>query len=212
MLGILNYGMGNLLSIKNMLDYLGIEAVIVNNPKELLKASRLILPGIGSFDNAMSKLKQIGFTDALNELVVNQGRPCLGICLGMQLLFESSEEGCQKGLSWIPGRVMKFNFGEKKNSLKIPHMGWNTVIPIRDSILFNKESDEQRYYFVHSVITLSMFLELHNMAMSLLQQLSLIIYWEYNSIQKRAISLACLSFGNLRSVNVNYKSNSNIAS
>ena len=148
MIGILDYGMGNIGSIENMLRFLNHKSVIVNNSKELRKIDKLILPGVGRFDKAMEKIsKTPEMIDTLNYLALEKRIPIVGVCLGMQLLTNYSEEGAAKGLGWINGRTEKFLNSE---DLKIPHMGWNTSLPrIKNTLTKNIDSDS-RYYFVHS--------------------------------------------------------------
>lgn len=149
MIAILNYGMGNLGSMANMFRYLGIDAVITSSPDVLADASHLILPGVGSFDAAMEKLaSQTDLIPMLTDLVMNKGLPTLGVCLGMQLLLESSEEGASQGLGWIQGRVRKF---ASSQTLKVPHMGWNDAQVASKGCRLTKGLPETtRYYFVHS--------------------------------------------------------------
>lgn len=149
MISIVDYGMGNSGSIANMLRYLGAECNLVNDPESLANSSAIILPGVGSFDNGVEKLQP--FIRVLNELVIEKKVPFLGICLGMQLLFENSEEGQLPGLGWIRGNVVKFDFNETQfSNLKVPHMGWNLVKPefdVKSTLYFPEQS---RFYFVHS--------------------------------------------------------------
>lgn len=152
MITIIDYGMGNSASILNMIRKAGSEAEICSSPNDLENASAILLPGVGAFDNGMTKLKESGFLTVLEKKVINDKTPFLGICLGMQLLFEKSEEGQLPGLGWIKGIVTKFDFsGLKQNrTLKIPHMGWNLVHPCNYSDLYAGLEDEARFYFVHS--------------------------------------------------------------
>ncbi len=149
MITIVNYGMGNLGSIVNMFKKIGVEAKITDEINEIEKADKILLPGVGSFDAAMSKIKESGFTDVLNYKAKEQKIPVLGICLGMQLLTNSSEEGVLPGLGWIPAKTIKFNF-TKESGLKVPHMGWNIVNENRPSKLTTDFEEESRFYFVHS--------------------------------------------------------------
>jgi len=126
MIVIIDYGMGNLYSIKNMLKKIGIKAQISSDVQIIENADKLILPGVGSFDNGMNNLTDLGIIPILENKVKKCGTPILGICLGMQLFTKSSEEGKLQGLGWIDAQTMRFKFDEKK-SLKIPHMGWNTI-------------------------------------------------------------------------------------
>lgn len=150
MISILDYGMGNCGSIQNMLRYLGVQSKLVNNIEELCQSKAIILPGVGAFDNGMKKLEP--FRETLTKLVLHDNRPFLGICLGMHLIFEKSEEGCLPGLGWLKGDVVKFNFAAEPtlSHLKVPHMGWNLVKPAsteKADLFFPHAS---RFYFVHS--------------------------------------------------------------
>ena len=147
MITIIDYGLGNLVSVKNMLKKLGVDSKISDSPDEINAAKKLILPGVGAFDNGMSSIKEKGLLDVLNKKVVNDRTPILGICLGMQLLSKSSEEGVLPGLGWIDAKTIKFEFTDK--SLKIPHMGWNYIDVKKENALINK-NEKQRFYFVHS--------------------------------------------------------------
>lgn len=146
---IINYGMGNLNSVKRKLLRLGIVAGISSNPAEIAKADKLILPGVGHFEKAVQNLKKLGLWDALNEKVLNRKTPILGICLGMQLMAKHSEEGNVEGLGWFDANVVKFNV---KDSLKhkVPHTGWNQIIKLKESNLMQEIPDLSEFYFVHS--------------------------------------------------------------
>ncbi|MDE9517145.1 imidazole glycerol phosphate synthase subunit HisH [Xenorhabdus bovienii] len=150
MIKIINYGMGNCGSIQNMLRHLGVDSEIITEPKQLLNASVIILPGVGSFDHGITKLGP--FRDILDEAVIKRKIPFLGICLGMQLLFNSSEEGKLPGLGWISGSVKKFDFSSLQNTkrLVIPHMGWNEVWAATENSLIGLNESRERFYFVHS--------------------------------------------------------------
>jgi len=146
---IIDYGMGNLGSVGIMRKKVGPRFVIRPHPREIEKATRLILPGVGAFDNAMKNLKELGLMDLIKFKVLEEKVPILGICLGMQLLTEGSEEGTLEGFSFIKGYARKFHFED--NTLKIPHMGWNEVKLCKKSRLFaGMENQENRFYFVHS--------------------------------------------------------------
>jgi glutamine amidotransferase len=148
MITIIDLGLGNVGSIKNMIHRLGKYSLITNSSEEINKATKLILPGIGTFDNAISKLNKLGLQGVLEDKVLHHNVPILCICLGMQLLAKGSEEGNMAGLGWVDGYVKKFKLD---NGLKVPHMGWNDVKVKKDSKLFSKTtSDDQRFYFVHS--------------------------------------------------------------
>ncbi len=152
MIVIVDYGMGNSASILNMIRKAGGSAVISSSLDDIKQASAIILPGVGSFDNGIRKLRSQGFMELIEDKVIREKVPFLGICLGMQLLFDSSEEGNENGLGWITGDVKKFDFAtdELKKSLKVPHMGWNDAQPLKESKLMPTSDSEYRYYFVHS--------------------------------------------------------------
>lgn len=146
MIAIIDYGAGNLFSVKNALDYLQIENQITANPAELAAADGMILPGVGAFRDAMTMLNQSGFTEAIKQQV-KAGKPLLGICLGMQMLFEKGYEfGETDGLGLIPGCVQRIDSG----GLKIPHMGWNDLTVLHDCALSADIQDGDYVYFVHS--------------------------------------------------------------
>lgn len=147
MIAILDYGLGNLGSISNMLKVIGEKSKITNDVESIRKSDGIILPGVGAFDAGMSKLNESGLTDVIKE-EADKGKPILGICLGMQLLGNRSEEGSMPGLSLIPFECKKFIFEDK--SLKIPHMGWDIVDFRKQHPLVEGLTGQQRYYFVHS--------------------------------------------------------------
>ncbi len=149
MIAIIDYGIGNLGSIQNMIKRMGGKSVITAKPEEIQSAAKLLLPGVGAFDNGMNHLKETGLIDLLNKRVLDEKVPVIGICLGMQLLMESSEEGKEPGLGWVKGKVKKFKFDAGSN-LKIPHMGWNLVEPQKQTPLSANLYEESRFYFVHS--------------------------------------------------------------
>src|SRR3990172_5359769 len=126
MIAIVDYGVGNLGSILNMFRKIGIEAVVTADPSGIEKAEKLILPGVGAFDTAMKNIRDLKLLDVLNQKVIVDKTPVIGLCLGMQILTESSEEGKMPGLGWVKGKTIRFRFEESRNDLKIPHMGWNT--------------------------------------------------------------------------------------
>jgi glutamine amidotransferase len=148
MIHIVDYGMGNLGSMKNMFKRISAGVKIESDPKKLALATKLVLPGVGSFDAAMTR---INTTDGLREVLEHKANvekiPILGVCLGMQLLTSSSEEGNLSGLDWIKAKALRF---PDKDGLKIPHMGWNIAYPLRKSPLTMNVSSDPRYYFVHS--------------------------------------------------------------
>ena len=144
-----NLSLGNTKSVVNMINRLGGEVIIANTPEELLNAKKIILPGVGSFDVGMQELNDGKWIEVLNRLVLNDKIPILGICLGMQFFFDSSEEGVLPGLGWIPGKLIRFVSNEE-NPIKVPHMGWNAVKVSRPDGLIPQQEEELRYYFVHS--------------------------------------------------------------
>jgi len=148
MIVIVNYGLGNLGSIKNMLKKIGFNSLITSDLKKIEEANKLILPGVGAFDNGIENLRKFKLIPVLNKVVLEKKIPILGICLGMQLMTEKSEEGKLPGLGWIKAETNKFNFPNK--NLKIPHMGWNKVKIIKQSPLTDSLKGENRFYFVHS--------------------------------------------------------------
>ena len=149
MITIINYGMGNLGSVQNMLKRIGVKSVITSDINEIEKAEKILLPGVGAFDAAISKIDELNLRPVLTFMAKEKKVPFLGICLGMQLLTESSEEGVLKGLNFVPAKTIKFKFPENSD-LKIPHMGWNLVTKNTESVLTKNFTDEFRFYFVHS--------------------------------------------------------------
>jgi glutamine amidotransferase len=147
---IIDSGIGNLGAIPNMLKRLGATATITNDRDQIARASRLILPGVGAFDTAMSSLRRSGLVEVLNERVLGAGMPTLGLCLGMQLLADESEEGVLPGLGWIPGRVVRFRLDGADRGLHVPQMGWNTVRIVRPAALLAYIGERPRVYFAHS--------------------------------------------------------------
>ena len=147
---VIDYGMGNIGSISNMLKYLGTSAIISSDKSVIEKADKLILPGVGHFDRAMLNINSLGIFDIIRYKALEEKKPILGICLGMQIMCNSSEEGGESGLSIIDATVDKFNFLKEQN-LKVPHMGWNTVEIIKpSSYILEGLGDDSRFYFVHS--------------------------------------------------------------
>ena len=149
MLAIIDYGLGNLHSVANMVRHLGGQYIITSDPDEIASARKLILPGVGAFDHGMRALSSKGIITAFTKSVIQRSVPVLGICLGMQLLARKSEEGSLAGLGWLDADVRRFRLPAESN-LKIPHMGWNRVDIVKSSPLFGPGMDEQRFYFVHS--------------------------------------------------------------
>lgn len=149
MIHVIDYNIGNIGSVVNMLRHIGADVHIATKPDDLIHAEKIILPGVGSFDAGVAALHRLGFAEAIQKAVHEQKAYLLGICLGMQLLMEFSEEGDSPGLGLVPGHVKKF-LAEHK-AMRIPHMGWNNVEPINKGRLLNHaQGDEYRFYFVHS--------------------------------------------------------------
>ena len=149
MIVIVDYKAGNSGSILNMLRKIGAEAILSDKTEDVAAADKLILPGVGSFDRGMENINRLGLAEILDKKIQKDKTPLLGICLGMQLLMEKSEEGHLPGLGWLKGDIVRFKFRPENNYLKVPHMGWNTVKPSGTNSLF-KDIEEPRYYFVHS--------------------------------------------------------------
>ena len=148
MITIVDYGMGNLGSIRNMLAKIGVDSEITADPEAVMAAQKLILPGVGAFDAGMQSLERSGLRAVLDERVLNARVPTLGICLGMQLMTRHSSEGDRAGLGWIDAQVRRFE--SAASGLKVPHMGWNLVAPARPAALLDDLPMESRFYFVHS--------------------------------------------------------------
>lgn len=149
MITIIDYGAGNIGSVLNMIRHVGGKAEVTGDAAGVLGAKKILLPGVGSFDNAMTRLAGLGLVEPLKERA-QAGIPFLGICLGMQLLANESEEGRMAGLGLIAGRVRRFCFEGEVAKLKIPHMGWNRVTPVRTHPLGQGLDEGARFYFVHS--------------------------------------------------------------
>jgi glutamine amidotransferase len=149
MIKIVDYGVGNIRALLNAYKRLNIYVSAGSTAEDLRGASKLILPGVGAFDNAMELLERSGLRDALDEMVLRQGVPVLGVCVGMQMLAHSSDEGCQPGLGWIPGRVRALK-GLGGEGMMLPHLGWNDVRPVSPSRLFKQLESDARFYFLHS--------------------------------------------------------------
>ena len=150
MIAIIDYHMGNVGSIQNMLRCVGGQGVVTSDPAVIAEARGLILPGVGAFDAGMENMERLGLVPVLEDRVLVDEVPLLGICLGMQLLTERSEEGRRPGLGWIEGETIRFRIEQKRHGLKVPHMGWNTVAVRRAGGLFKELDAEARFYFVHS--------------------------------------------------------------
>lgn len=149
MITIIDYGAGNLQSIYNAFEALGEKTAIVREPSKLREAKAIVLPGVGAFGDGINNLEKLGFINALNEEIIDNKKPYLGICLGMQFLSEKSfEHGEHKGFGWINGVVKKIEPAEKQ--FKVPHMGWNDVKILKRNVLFTGLDENPVFYFVHS--------------------------------------------------------------
>lgn len=145
---IVNYGLGNIQSVFNKCKRIGITPIIGNDSNTINEADKLILPGVGHFSKGMQNLSELNFIDVLNEKVIQRKTPILGICLGFQLFSKYSEEGNCNGLGWINAETKRFNLSN--NEYKVPHIGWNSIVPKKESILFRDFDSQNLYYFVHS--------------------------------------------------------------
>ena len=146
---IVDYKMGNIHSVARKLKLLGIEYEISNNAETILSADKLILPGVGHFEKAMNQLNETNLLNVLNEAVINQKKPILGICLGMQLMANSSEEGNVKGLGWFDANVIAFDISDTLK-YKVPHTGWNDISIKKESPINYQLPEKTEFYFVHS--------------------------------------------------------------
>jgi len=149
MIAVLNYGLGNIQAFVNIYSRLGIPVSVAHAPEELLEARKIILPGVGAFDWAMDRLNRSGLRAALEEAVLGRQVPVLGICVGMQMMAQGSEEGVAPGLGWIPGYVRRFEESRLAGATRLPHMGWNDVLPRHDHPLW-AGLESPRFYFLHS--------------------------------------------------------------
>lgn len=150
MIAIINYGSGNIGAISNIYKQMKVPHFISSDVSELEFADRYVLPGVGAFDATMRSLNNSGLVDMLNVQVREQGKFILGICVGMQILAESSDEGLLPGLGWIRGRVRKIDERKVLSQLKLPHMGWNSIAPVAKHPLFDSVDTETGFYFLHN--------------------------------------------------------------
>lgn len=150
MIRVVDYGVGNIQAFVTMFKRLGLPAERAHTPADLADATRLILPGVGAFDHAMQLLNQSGMRERLEALVLGQQVPVLGVCVGMQMLASSSDEGVLPGLNWIPGRVRAFANTPEAAQLPMPHMGWNDLQAKPGAKLFTGFEPQPRFYFLHS--------------------------------------------------------------
>lgn len=149
MIAIIDYDMGNIGSVANMLRKIGQKSIITREPEQIHAAEKLILPGVGAFDSGMEQLEKLGLSELIKEKVLNQKTPILGICLGAQLMLERSEEGQKPGLGLVKGDVVRFHFSPELK-LRIPNMGWKPISLAKSGKLVDVLPDEPRFYFVHS--------------------------------------------------------------
>jgi glutamine amidotransferase len=149
-IGIINYGVGNIGSIENMLSRMSVEYMIISSPEEIFKVDKLILPGVGKFDYGMNMLIENNLVDAIKEYALVLKRPILGICLGAQLMLKSSEEGEMSGLGFFDGKSVHFSKLISQNNIRIPHMGWSNVVLNKNIKILDNIELPARFYFVHS--------------------------------------------------------------
>lgn len=149
MIALVNYGLGNIQAIFRIYTILNLPVVIASNPKDLCGASRIVLPGVGAFDWAMQRLNKSGMRNILDELVLEKKIPILGICVGMQMMAKSSEEGKKPGLGWMDAHVKRFEQTHSSQNFCLPHMGWNDIHITAESLLF-ANLHNPRFYFLHS--------------------------------------------------------------
>jgi len=150
MITIVDYGLGNVLAFENIYKKLNIAVQVVSNSSGLLSAKKIILPGVGSFDWAMTQLNNSGMRETLDQLVEENNVPVVGICVGMQMMAKRSDEGQLDGLGWIDAEVRRFDESTFTQRTHLPHMGWNDVVPTRPHPLFDGLESEARFYFLHS--------------------------------------------------------------
>lgn len=150
MITIIDYGLGNIKAFVNVYERLNIPIKIAKTKYDLNDASKIIIPGVGAFDYAMEQLNKSGIRDELENKVIRDKVPVIGICVGMQILAKSSEEGKLPGLGWVDGEVLKFDINNIPYKTRLPHMGWNNINPIAESTLLNGFNNESRFYFLHS--------------------------------------------------------------
>lgn len=150
MIAILDYGSGNIQAIKNIYKRLKVDCEFVNAPEQLAKASKIVLPGVGAFDEAMRQLEKSGLRESLDYYVLKKNIPILGVCVGMQIMAQSSEEGLLPGLGWFSAKVKKFDVAKLLHKPKIPHMGWNTLHPVTEHNVFKNIDNSKGFYFLHS--------------------------------------------------------------
>lgn len=150
MIAIIDYGLGNVMAFANIYKNLDIPFKIAKNKADLKDISKIILPGVGAFDHAMESLQNSGMREVIDELVLEKKVPVIGICVGMQMLAQSSDEGALSGLGWIHAKVKKFDSSTLDKNSPLPHMGWNSINIAHENALFEHIDNEARFYFLHS--------------------------------------------------------------
>lgn len=150
MIGIINYGVGNIRAISNIYNRLSLPVKVINSVEDFENVTKLILPGVGAFDYAMSRLNDSGLRNSLENMVLQQNIPIIGICVGMQMLAKSSDEGILPGLGWIDAKVKKFDASKIPYTTRLPHMGWNNVKLMNESPILEGLDDNAKFYFLHS--------------------------------------------------------------
>jgi glutamine amidotransferase len=150
MITIIDYGVGNIFAFQNVYKRLDIPTKIAKSSQDLIDAEKLVLPGVGSFDYAMNQLNISGMREKLDELVLVKKIPVIGICVGMQIMGNRSDEGELEGLNWIDSEILKFDGRLINQRTKLPHMGWNDVIPVKNHPLFIGLEEDAIFYFLHS--------------------------------------------------------------
>ena len=150
MITLIDYGVGNIFAFQNVYKRLDIPTRIAKTQEDLVGAKKLILPGVGSFDYAMNQLNSSGMREKLDELVIEKKVPVIGICVGMQIMGNRSDEGSLDGLKWIDSEILKFDDSLIQHRTKLPHMGWNDVTPVTNHPLFSGLEKEAIFYFLHS--------------------------------------------------------------
>lgn len=150
MITIIDYGVGNIFAFQNVYKRLNIPTKIAKSVSDLETAKKIILPGVGAFDYAMQRLNASGMREKLDELVLDKKVPVLGICVGMQMMGNKSDEGLMEGLKWINAEIIKFDESLIKQRTKLPHMGWNDVVKVKNNILFDELDEQSIFYFLHS--------------------------------------------------------------
>ncbi len=150
MITIINYGLGNVIAFVNVYKDLGIPVKVATSASDLVGATKLILPGVGAFDYAMQSFNNSGMRDEVERLVLTENTPVLGVCVGMQMLANASDEGQEKGLGWVSGKVTALTSHVDSCRFPSPHMGWNDVVPLASTPIFKDFSGDMRFYFLHS--------------------------------------------------------------